>query len=944
MSPLQRNRWEQLKSLFDELVDLDSEQRRKRLDAAGIHEPRLRIEIEALLAADDKTRSVIGRDAGGLAEHALHAEAGWPASHRTNFELLPGARVAGRYRIVSLLGRGGMGEVYRADDLKLGHSVALKFLPPALQHKPHYLERLLEETKLARQVSHPNVCRVYDIGEWDGQHFLAMEFIDGEDLASLIKRIGHLPRQKALDIARQLCAGLDASHQLGILHCDLKPSNVMLDGRGHVRITDFGLAVAMSGSVRDSGAGTPAYMAPEQLAGHAATVRSDVYALGLVLYELFTGRRAFQAGSLEDLRRLKDESSPVKPSDLIDGIEPSVERAILGCLEKDPGLRPPSARDVALLLPGGDPLAAVLAAGETPSPDIVAASGPTGAITASRATHLVALLGLTLVALVVLNDRASILGWVPLTRSAEALQDNARMIVDRLGYRTRPVDRVWGFSAWHPPYRQYVISTDSSATRWHTLRESGQLDVTFGYRQSPSYLAPRGSDGVAYLADDPPEPGDLRLGTDLRGRLFWLLVDSEEASPPPAASAAPDWRVLFELAGLDISKFSTVVPTRHPSVSADSWAAWSGKLPEFGNYPVRVEAAAFRGAPVFFELVVPWDHYWDPAVGPTRVPAVPVWYDVGAGLFIVFAFAAGGVLVVRNWMNGRGDRRGAFRTAAAVFCVRFLVWVLDAHHVPLVPAEARLLVMAVGKALADAAVTWCLYVALEPHARRLQPEIFVSWTRLLRGKWNDPLVGRDVLYGCLAALVAILFWAQLYTVLPHAASLSEPPQPLLNPMASPPYLYVLISPYLQPLLGGRHVAAAVLSSALNAFALAIVLSTFALGLLFVIRQRHVSTAVALLAVTLLGWPVGMSGLTPISVGCSLAGALALVWSLRRGVVQLISLLFCATLWTSFPITANTDAPHFGTGLLAVVIIVGLAAWGGFTAARVRALPARRAAA
>ena len=156
---------------------------------------------------------------------------------------LPGTTFAGRYRIGGLLGRGGMGEVYRADDLKLGQTVALKFLPAALAGDPERLNRLLSEVRIARQVSHPNVCRVYDVGEADGHHYLSMEFVDGEDLGTLLRRIGHLPRDKAIEIARQLCAGLAAAHEQGILHRDLKPANVMIDGRGRAQdLTDFGLA------------------------------------------------------------------------------------------------------------------------------------------------------------------------------------------------------------------------------------------------------------------------------------------------------------------------------------------------------------------------------------------------------------------------------------------------------------------------------------------------------------------------------------------------------------------------------------------------------------------------------------------------------------------------------------------------------------------------------
>ena len=235
----------------------------------------------------------------------------------------PGTVLAERYRIIGLLGRGGMGEVYRADDLKLGQPVALKFLPDRLSSDRALLERFFAEVRMARPVSHPNVCRVYDIGEVDGRHFLSMEYVDGEDLASLLRRIGRLPPDKALEIARQLCAGLAAAHDAGVLHRDLKPANVMVDGRGRARITDFGLAVAAgeAGTESEIG-GTPAYMAPEQFAGKGATVRSDLYALGLVLYELYTGKRAFDAGSLADYRRKHAEDPPTSPSALVPGIEP----------------------------------------------------------------------------------------------------------------------------------------------------------------------------------------------------------------------------------------------------------------------------------------------------------------------------------------------------------------------------------------------------------------------------------------------------------------------------------------------------------------------------------------------------------------------------------------------------------------------------------------------
>ncbi len=252
----------------------------------------------------------------------------------------PGTLLAQRYRVVSLLGRGGMGEVYRANDLLLGQTVALKFLPAQWTSHEATLARFRNEVRIARQISHPNVCRVYDIGEAEGSTYLSMEYVDGEDLASLLRRIGRLPQDKALEIARQLCAGLAAAHDKGVVHRDLKPGNIMLDGQGQLRITDFGLA-GVAGEVKDIRSGTPAYMAPEQRSGREVTARSDIYALGVVLHEVFTGSRFSGDSSHPDLA-------------------PEVDRVIRRCLAEDPAKRPASALAVSAALPGGDPLAAAL--------------------------------------------------------------------------------------------------------------------------------------------------------------------------------------------------------------------------------------------------------------------------------------------------------------------------------------------------------------------------------------------------------------------------------------------------------------------------------------------------------------------------------------------------------------------------------------------------------
>ncbi len=298
---------------------------------------------------------------------------------------LPGTLLGDRYRIVSLLGTGGMGEVYRASDLRLGQPVALKFLPEETAKDPKSLARFHNEVRVARQVAHPNVCRVYDLGEVEGHPYISMEYVDGEDLHSLLRRIGRLPPDKALEIARKLCAGLAAAHDRGVLHRDLKPANIMIDSRGHVLITDFGLAGLM-GDIEGVEArnGTPGYMAPEQLTGKEVSAQSDIYALGVVLYEMFTGKRPFNATTRAELIRMEEEGQPPAPRTIVRDIDPAVESAILRCLDPDPRRRPASALAVLGALPGGDPLAAALAAGETPSPEMVAAAG---ANAGNAATH-----------------------------------------------------------------------------------------------------------------------------------------------------------------------------------------------------------------------------------------------------------------------------------------------------------------------------------------------------------------------------------------------------------------------------------------------------------------------------------------------------------------------------------------------------------------------------
>src|SRR5215813_1770979 len=474
-----------------------------------------------------------------------------------------GQMLAGRYRIVSLLGKGGMGEVYKAEDLKLKQTVALKFLPAAVALDGRMLARFHNEVRIARRVAHPNVCRVYDIGEVEGRHFLSMEFIDGEDLSALLKKVGRLPGDKAVEIARQLCAGLAAAHDDGVLHRDLKPANVMIDERGRPRITDFGLAV-VSEELRGEEvmAGTPAYMAPEQLTGREVTQRSDIYALGLVFYELFTGKRVFEARSIQELISLHEKSTPPTPSSHVKDIDPLAERVILRCLEKDPKARPASAVQVALALPGGDPLQAALAMGETPSPEMVAAAGANTGLRPAVAVACLLAVIIGLVAAVHFRSKMRLIDLTPFEHPPEVLTGKAREIIAQLGYPERPADSAHGFEHEHQ-YLDYVRRQVPAGDWPQPFSQGRPAPIYFWRRESPQQLLPIALGWISWgelpeLAnvnenDPPTTPGSLSLRLDMQGRLIRFSAMPSQIDEGQSPSPQPDkydWARLFSAAGI----------------------------------------------------------------------------------------------------------------------------------------------------------------------------------------------------------------------------------------------------------------------------------------------------------------------------------------------------------------------------------------------------------
>jgi hypothetical protein len=671
----------------------------------------------------------------------------------------PGTMFDGRYRIVGLLGKGGMGEVFRADDLRLGQPVALKLLPGDLQTDPVRLAQFHNEVRVARQVSHPNVCRVHDIGEADGLLYLSMEYVDGEDLASSLRRIGRFPEDKATDIARQLCAGVAAAHQKGVIHRDLKPANVMLDAKGHVRIMDFGLAAI--GQVEDIRAGTPAYMAPEQLLGREVGPASDIFALGLIMYELFTGKRAFTAKTIGELVNQHESRALTPPSTIVSTLDASIEHVILRCLDPEPSSRPASALSVSAALPGGDPLAAALAAGETPSPEMVAAAGQGAGLRRSVAAAVLLGIAVGLAVTFALALRTSPFDLIRPELPPEVLAQKAREALVRLGYDKRPRDEAYGFN-WDSDLVQYARANDKPAPQWKTVLSQRPSPLGFWYRRSDEVMTALAfhsdllTPGVVNDEDPPPiRSGMINAEFDHQGRLTFFEAIPPQRSEAPVPAAPVNWTPFFQLAGLDQVQLQPAAPQWNWLASSDTRAAWSGVWPDSGR-PLHIEAAALGGRPVAFQAGGPWTAAW--RMSDSSDTSTSVYAVILLALALLILVGAS-YLAMRNIRDGRGDRRGAFRLASYMTAILLALWLSTSHFVVDLVVIATFLV-AVATAVFYGVLIWTVYLALEPLVRRHWPQVLVSWTNVLTGRIADPVVGRDVLIGvALGVWFAVLFRA-----------------------------------------------------------------------------------------------------------------------------------------------------------------------------------------
>ncbi len=809
-----------------------------------------------------------------------------------------------------------MGEVYRADDLSLGQTIALKFLPEELAPDRLFRERFFSEVRIARQLSHPNICRVYHIEEGDDRSFLTMEYVDGEDLKSLIRRIGYLPNEKALDIARQLSAGLSAAHQRGVLHRDLKPGNIMIDGHGRVRIMDFGLAInAEDATQAIEEIGTPAYMAPEQFAGKPASIRSDIYALGLVLYEVYCGQRAFQGSTRADIYEEKRRHTPIRPSEIRSDMDPLVERVLLRCMDPDPSLRPESVTQVAVALPGGDPLAAAVAAGETPSPEMVAASGERDGLHPAVALALLAVVIIGSIAAIPLLSRIMLFQRVPLGKSRDVLSERAKEIIDAAGYPAG-VDSALGFE-YDMNLLRHFQKMPRTQERWKQLEAINP--IVFWYRESPRPLehriidraSPQSFEVISRLTplNAPMESsGDIYMQLDSSGRLRRFAGIPLLRRTSGGSQATPDWQLLLSKAGFDPARWSMSEPKTIPLYYADAQAAWQGSIAGAPDIPLRIEAASYGGKLVRFEVSGPWDNTEVILPGPIRTNE-----KIANAIVVLFVVACilGGLLFARhNIRLGRGDRRAAARLSLFAFVSIGIAWLFGEHHVATLWELYLFLFGFMGFALFISALIWVLYIAFEPFVRRRWPQVLIAWTRVLSKQWRDPLVGRHVLIGS-AVGVSLAYVLGLISISPTWFG-----QETVNR---------IVLPTLLPVSGTGAFISALIYFPIAAMATGMEV----VFLLFLLRTLLRSERIATVLVVFVFGAINLASDEPwlaVPAGLLIAGAFLFLLN-RHGLVALVVAYFVYLVFVTFPMTLNTSSWYFSIGFAALFVVLAVALWG-----------------
>jgi serine/threonine-protein kinase len=436
-------------------------------------------------------------------------------------------------------------------------------------------------------------------------------------------------------------------------------------------------------------------------------------------------------------------------------LDPVVEQVITRCLATDPAARPPSALAVSAALPGGDPLAAALAAGETPSPAMVAAAGRVEPVPLRVGVPLLVFAIVCFGALVALRQATAFYRMMPVDLPPAVLEDRARQALERFGYTEAPADSVSQLR----DDRNYLAwaRRQPRETRWNQLATGRAPAVGLWYRTSPRFMVPI-EEWTQVTPTDPPMrmAGMTYVDVDAKGALLDFNAVPPQRTPGAApVAAAIDWQPVFDAVRWPRARFTPVTPEWTPPVATDVRAAWTGTVPELGDTPLRLEAGAFAGKVVFVQTVGPWTR-------PGRQPA-PIEGGIGRALdvfknvLVLFLIVGSALLARRMVMLGRGDWRGATTVAAALFILGMAQWTVGAHHVPDYGTIQNTFFDACADQLFRSAIAWLAYLGIEPWIRRHWPTSLISWTRVLAGSFRDPLVGRDVLIGLAFGVAGALY-------------------------------------------------------------------------------------------------------------------------------------------------------------------------------------------
>lgn len=889
-------RHQEIKRLFLAAVELAPAAASKVLDSACDGDDDLRAEVESMLA-HHRTETLL--QANTSAEMLELVNSALASSDESSLGLRPiddnrttGTLVGGRYWLEALLGRGGMGSVYRAHDIELEQTIAVKFLSAKLAGDAGAIELLRREVQTARQITHPNVVRIFDIGAADGEPFVTMELVAGEDLGSLVRRVGPLPPMQVVTIAQQLAAGLAAAHRAGILHRDLKPANVMIDSAGNVRILDFGIAAALDDprSLRRL-SGTPGFVAPEVLDGQLPSERSDLYGWALVVQYAATG--AVPA---------KDTSQPnYAANDRLRemGLGDELAAAVQSCLSPDPVKRLTSSQELLALLSAEDPLGEVLSSGHAPSAAVLAATsswkpGP-------RSLNVLLGIGsLLLVAIVLLADRTLFLSRCGLVKSPDALGEIAqRMLID-LGYKLPAGDQRIGVTL-DSDCLQYIRAHPEISKAWQQVAAGKIPAVFFTYRHGDRQLPLPFQLQREQLEE--PLTGATSVHLDGRGNLLFLQA-ADVTKDHPTPTQATDWAKLFSLAGLSITDFQRAETNSAPPLFADEGHHWQGLLPIDGSQTLHVMAAARQGYPVYFNVQYPWQS--TVAAKSARSQLAHFVAIRRAGWLVAIVLAA--AIAWQNAKQGQADWQNARRVAVCVLALATLDWICGSRHSFNFAQEVTAAFDWLVVIIFSGVVAGVAYLAIEPLARRWWPWSIITLRRLLEGRVRDRAIWADVLLGLIVGLGCVLL-RQSLSLANRVVGISvsglndfDPSQNLLDHF------------------GLRYRFAVFVSALLLAVLQSLLLLTLIIAAKRVVKSTPLAAAMVVVLMAALSI-VGRGLLSPIDwLARTLLLAIAAAVLLRFGLLASVTAVATYYAVNNAPITLNGNAWYAPTGFACIAII------------------------